>query len=166
MITSLHVFLGGHLWQAVVVFSCFFSWVSTVETPLSINFALSETFLKKSLKKWCSTCFKGIQLGLYNKTFFKIFLRIFFLSQTQVKLVEVSCFTRTAVLKFKNLFYGFLINILYHTWPSSMFYQVSIDAVSSATSYMSRKAFSKISNQWSNFVSFATFIIFCVIGKM
>ena len=76
--------------------------------------------LEKIAKKWFSTSFYGVKLGLDDNSHQD------FLPQ----LVEITCFTSTAVPKFKIPLYGFILNILIPALPFFELYHVLIDALS------------------------------------
>ena len=63
--------------------------------------------LEKIVKKWFSTSFYDVKLGLDENS----------LQNFLPQLVEIICFTSTAVPKFKIPLYGFILNILIPALP-------------------------------------------------
>ena len=76
--------------------------------------------LEKIVKKWFSTSFYGVKLGLGNNS----------LQDFLPQLAEITCFTSTAVPKFKIPLYGFILNMLIPALPFFELYHVLIDALS------------------------------------
>ena len=63
--------------------------------------------LEKIVKKWFSTSFYDVKLRLDDNS----------LQNFLPQLVEITCFTSTAVPKFKIPLYGFILNILIPALP-------------------------------------------------
>ena len=139
------------------------SCANTIQTSLVKFHWLWETVEEIiNKKKIFSDILKGF-IHFQNNTWSKIFFCAFFLTQVQVKLIEVSSFTGTTIPKRDThwLVFGILMfdQPLNFTICSSMLWEPSFE-----TELL--KILVIMVNKGSNFVTFVTFVIYCVVRKM
>ena len=94
--------------------------------PLSWSFTISEGLLKKSSEKPNSDYYEEIQ-SFSKKHLVPDFLLRIFLTQVQIKLIEVFYFTSTVIWKLETPFDSFVFAIFFHEFDHMLFNALGIE---------------------------------------
>ena len=161
VITSLHLSVNRHHWRSFTFLS---GSDNTKQTSL-IRLHFKWGAVEKIIKKHTVTTLKGFS-HFQNNTLSQIFFCYFFITQVQVKLIEVSCFTSTIVPILRTPFEWPFFDISFHAWSTFEIHHLLYNALKIIIWNRITKTLIKIVDNGSEFITFVTFAIFCVVRKM